>query len=48
MAALLPRPSDALPLALTLHLADEAAVLLVLGPEETQALHALRNPAPPG
>ena len=41
MAALLPRPSDALPLVLSLPLAGEDSAELVLGPEETQALHAL-------
>ena len=41
MAALLPRPSDALPLVLSLPLAGEASTELVLGPEETQAMHAL-------
>lgn len=44
MAALLPRPSDALPLALSLPLAGEQTASIVLGPSETQALHALRNP----
>ena len=44
MAALLPRPSDALPLALSLPLAGEETASIVLGPSETQALHALRNP----
>ncbi|MEA5441791.1 DUF3122 domain-containing protein [Cyanobium gracile] len=44
MAALLPRPSDALPLELSLPLAGEATARLVLGAGETQALHALRNP----
>jgi hypothetical protein len=41
MAALQPRPSDALPLVLSLPLAGEASAELVLGPEETQALHAI-------
>ncbi len=41
MADLLPRPSDALPLVLSLPLAGEASAELVLGPEETQALHAV-------
>jgi hypothetical protein len=41
MAALQPRPSDALPLVLSLPLAGEASTELVLGPEETQAMHAL-------
>jgi hypothetical protein len=41
MADLLPRPSDALPLVVSLPLAGEASAELVLGPEETQALHAL-------
>ncbi len=45
MAALLPRPSDALPLVLSLPLAGEESTELVLGPEETQALHASYNPA---
>ncbi|MBM5823437.1 MAG: DUF3122 domain-containing protein [Cyanobacteria bacterium K_Offshore_surface_m2_011] len=45
MADLLPRPSEALPLVLSLPLAGEASTELVLGPEETQALHAV--PAPP-
>lgn len=45
MADLLPRPSEALPLALTLPLSGEASALLVLGPAETEALHGLRNPA---
>lgn len=45
MAALQPRPSDALPLVLSLPLAGEASAELVLGPEETQALHAASNPA---
>jgi hypothetical protein len=45
MADLLPRPSEALPLALTLPLSGEASALLVLGPEETEALHGLHNPA---
>nr|WP_254216918.1 DUF3122 domain-containing protein [Synechococcus sp. CCY 9618] len=44
MAALIPRPSDALPLELSLSLADDSTALLVLGPGETKALHALRNP----
>ncbi|MCP9931180.1 DUF3122 domain-containing protein [Cyanobium sp. AMD-g] len=47
MAALLPRPSEALPLELTMPLAGEASALLVLGPEETEALHALRDPGAP-
>ncbi len=47
MAALLPRPSEALPLQLILPLTAEASALIVLGPEETQALHALREPGPP-
>lgn len=47
MADLLPRPSEALPLQLTLPLSGEASVLLVLGPEETGALHALRDPGAP-
>ncbi|MCP9787245.1 DUF3122 domain-containing protein [Cyanobium sp. N5-Cardenillas] len=47
MAALLPRPSDALPLALSLPLAGETSALVVLGPEETEALHALRDPGAP-
>ncbi len=41
MADLLPRPSDALPLVLSLPLAGEESTELVLGPEETQALHAM-------
>ena len=45
MADLLPRPSDALPLVLSLPLAGEASAELVLGPEETQALHASSIPA---
>ena len=45
MADLLPRPSDALPLVLSLPLAGEALAELVLGPEETQALHAASIPA---
>ena len=45
MADLLPRPSYALPLILSLPLAGEASAELVLGPEETQALHAASNPA---
>ncbi len=45
MAALVPRPSDALPLVLSLPLAGEESTELVLGPEETQALHASYNPA---
>lgn len=47
MADLLPRPSEALPLELTLPLAVETSALLVLGPEETEALHALRDPGAP-
>lgn len=44
MAALIPRPSDALPLQLSLTLVDDGTALLVLGPGETKALHALRSP----
>jgi len=47
MADLRPRPSGALPLALTLPLSGEASVVLVLGPEETEALHAWRDPGAP-
>jgi len=47
MADLLPRPSGALPLALTLPLSGEAAAVLMLGPEETGALHAWRDPGAP-
>lgn len=47
MADLLPRPSEALPLELNLPLAGETSALLVLGPEETEALHALRDPGAP-
>ena len=47
MADLRPRPSAALPLALTLPLSGEASVVLVLGPEETEALHAWRDPGAP-
>ncbi|MCP9860200.1 MULTISPECIES: DUF3122 domain-containing protein [unclassified Cyanobium] len=47
IADLLPRPSGALPLALSLPLAGEASVLLVLGPEETEALHALDDSGAP-
>ncbi|WP_156818433.1 DUF3122 domain-containing protein [Cyanobium gracile] len=45
MADLLPRPSDALPLVLSLPLAGEDSAEMVLGPEETQALHASSIPA---
>ncbi len=45
LADLLPRPSDALPLVLSLPLAGEASAELVLGPEETLALHAASIPA---
>jgi len=41
---LLPRPSDALPLALSLPLAGEDTALIVLGPEGTRALHAQALP----
>ncbi len=44
MADLLPRPSGALPLVLTLPLAGETSALVVLGPDETGALHAWRDP----
>ncbi len=44
MADLRPRPSGALPLVLTLPLSPEASVVLVLGPEETEALHAFHDP----
>ncbi len=45
MASLIPRPSDAVPLQLSLPLAEDGTALLVLGPGETKALHALRSPA---
>jgi hypothetical protein len=45
IADLRPGPSEALPLVLTLPLGGEAAAVLVLGPEETEALHGLHNPA---
>ena len=48
MADLLPRPSDALPLVLSLPLAGDASAELVLGPEETQALHAMPGPGAGG
>ncbi len=48
MADLLPRPSDALPLVLSLPLAGDASAELVLGPEETQALHAMPDPGAGG
>jgi hypothetical protein len=44
-----PRPPDALPLGLTLPLADGTAAMLTLGPEVVAALHALpsREPVEP-
>jgi hypothetical protein len=45
MASLIPRPSDAVPLQLSLPLAEDSTARLVLGPGETKALHALRHPA---
>ncbi|WP_159816617.1 DUF3122 domain-containing protein [Cyanobium sp. Copco_Reservoir_LC18] len=48
MADLLPRPSDALPLVLSLPLAGEASAELVLGPEEAQALHGWPSPVAGG